>query len=87
MTALLIAIIVLWAGATLYFAVISKEFRKFLAGAFFVCSGVLFYLYITKVSVPILFFNLTETPEISGMRAIVHFVLFLTTLYFGFIRK
>jgi len=28
-----------------------------------------------------------ETPRISGGRAIVHFVLFLLCLYFGFIRK
>jgi hypothetical protein len=28
-----------------------------------------------------------ETPEISGQRAIVHFVLFLFCFYFGFISK
>jgi hypothetical protein len=28
-----------------------------------------------------------ETPEISGQRAMVHFVLFLLCLYFGFISK
>ena len=62
-----------------------KEVCKFLSGAFFVNSGVLFYLYLTGVSVP--FFGFTETPEISGIRSIVHFVLFLITFYLGFIRK
>jgi len=62
-----------------------KEVCKFLAGAFFVSAGVLFYLYITDVSVPVLGF--TVTPEINGMRSIVHFVLFLTCFYLGFIRK
>src|SRR5262249_11415464 len=28
-----------------------------------------------------------ETPEISGQRAIVHFILFLLCFYFGFISK
>jgi len=62
-----------------------KEVCKFLAGAFFVSAGVLFYLHITDVSVPLLGF--TVTPEINGMRSIVHFVLFLTFFYLGFIRK
>ena len=28
-----------------------------------------------------------ETPDISGQRAIVHFILFLLCLYFGFFSK
>ena len=36
------------------FAWRNREFRKFLAGAFFVSSGVLFYLYLADVSVPLL---------------------------------
>lgn len=83
----LIAIIVVVAGVTIYFAAKSKEFCKFLSGAFFVSSGVLFYLYLAGVSVPVVFFHLTETPEVSGARSIVHFVLFLATFYLGFIRK
>ena len=31
--------------------------------------------------------ELYETPEISGMRSIVHAILFLTFFYLGFIRK
>jgi len=64
-----------------------KEVCKFLAGAFFVSAGVLFYLYITDVSVPVLGLGFAVTPEINGMRSIVHFVLFLTCFYLGFIRK
>jgi hypothetical protein len=31
--------------------------------------------------------SLTETPEVSGVRSIIHAVLFLTFFYLGFIRK
>jgi hypothetical protein len=72
---------------TLYFAWRSREFRKFLAGAFFVSAGILFYLYLAKVSVPLLGTHLVVTPEISGWRSIVHFILFGLCLYFGFIQK
>jgi hypothetical protein len=71
---------------SLYFAWRSREFRKFLAGAFFVSFGILFYLYLADVSVPILGTNIVATPESSGIRSAVHFVLFLLCLYFGFIR-
>ena len=37
----LVVFIVLYALATLYFAIKYREFRKFLAGAFFVSSGTL----------------------------------------------
>jgi uncharacterized protein (TIGR02246 family) len=60
---------------------------KFLAGAFFVNAGILFYLYLARVSVPLLGTNFIETPEISGMRSIVHAALFVTFFYLGFIRK
>jgi hypothetical protein len=72
---------------TLYFAWRSREFRKFLAGAFFVSAGILFYFYLAKVSVPLLGTNLVLTSEISGWRSIVHFILFSLCLYFGFIKK
>ena len=85
-TALLLAWIFLGLP-TLYFAWRSREFRKFLAGAFFVSAGVLFYLYLANVSVPLLGTNLVVTPEISGWRSIVHFILFGLCLYFGFIPK
>ena len=83
---LLMALIVLGLP-TLYLASRSRDFRKFLAGAFFVSAGIQFYLYLAKVSVPLLGTNLVVTPEISGWRSIVHFVLFGLCLYFGFIQK
>ena len=83
--ALLIALIVLGLPA-LYFAWRSRDFRKFLAGAFFVSAGIQFYLYLAKVSVPLLGTSLILTPEISGFRSIVYFILFALCFYFGFIK-
>jgi uncharacterized protein (DUF486 family) len=84
--ALLIALIVLGLP-TLYFAWRSREFRKFLAGAFFVSAGIQFYLYLADVSVPLLGTNVVLSPEINGVRSIVHFILFGLCLYFGFIKQ
>jgi len=78
---------IIMAVGSLYFAWRSRDFWKFLAGAFFVNSGVLFYLYLAEVSVPILGMNIVETPEVSGLRSVVHFILFLVCLYFGFIKE
>jgi hypothetical protein len=85
--ALYIAVAVVMAAGSLYFAWRSMDFRKFLAGAFFVSSGILFYLYLADVSVPLLGTSFVETPQISGGRSIVHFVLFLLCFYFGFVRN
>jgi hypothetical protein len=72
---------------SLYFAWRKRDFRKFLAGAFFVSSGILFYLYLADVSVPLLGTSFVETPKISADRSIVHFLLFVLCLYFGFVSK
>jgi hypothetical protein len=82
--ALYIAAAVIMAAGSLYWAWRSQDFRKFLAGAFFVSWGILFYLYLADVSVPLLGTGFVETPKISGARSIVHFILFLVCLYFGF---
>jgi len=52
-----------------------QDVCKFLAGAFFVNAGILFYLYLAGVSVPLLGTGLTETPEVSGVRSVVHALL------------
>jgi hypothetical protein len=65
----------------------SRGFRKFLAGAFFVSAGIQFYLYLADVSMPLIGTGVVQTPEISALRAIPNFVLFLLCLYFGFISK
>jgi len=87
----LVVFIVLYALATLYVAIKYREVRKFLAGAFFVSSGTCWYLWVTDVSLPVVLPYVgtvsVETPEISGQRAIVHFILFLLCFYFGFISK
>src|SRR5262249_4333297 len=49
--ALYVAAAVIMAVGSLYFAWRNRDFRKFLAGAFFVSSGILFYLYLADVSV------------------------------------
>lgn len=64
-----------------------QDVCKFLAGAFFVSAGVLFYLYLARVSVPLLGTRFIETPEVSGLRSIINAVLFVTFFYLGFIRK
>jgi protein-S-isoprenylcysteine O-methyltransferase Ste14 len=85
----LVIFIVLYALAALYVAIRFREVRKFLAGAFFVSSGILWYLWLTNTSVPLVIPYVgivsIETPVISGQRAIVHFILFLLCFYFGFI--
>jgi protein-S-isoprenylcysteine O-methyltransferase Ste14 len=85
----LVIFIVLYALAALYVAIKSREVRKFLAGAFFVSSGILGYLWLTNTSIPLVLPYIgivsIETPGISGQRAIVHFILFLLCFYFGFI--
>jgi hypothetical protein len=64
-----------------------QDVCKFLAGAFFVSTGVLFYLYLARVSVPLLGTDFIETPEISGVRSIANAVLFVAFFYLGFLRK
>src|SRR5438552_16011861 len=82
--ALLIPLIILGLPA-LYCAWHSRDFRKFLAGAVFVARE--FYSISTlprcrcRCSAP-----LVLTPEISGFRSIVHFILFALCFYFGFIK-
>jgi hypothetical protein len=87
----LVVFIMLYALATLYVGIKYREVRKFLAGAFFVSSGTCWYLWATGVSFPVVLPFIgsvsVETPEISGQRAVVHFVLFLLCFYFGFISK
>src|SRR5215467_3419639 len=79
--------IITMAAAAVYLAVRSRDVRKFLAGAFFVSGGIQFYLYLAKVSVPLLGTSYVQTPELSGVRSILHFIFFLLTFYYSFIRK
>ena len=83
----LITAVVVWGLPTIYLAYRFREYRKFLAGAFFVSWGIHLYLYFANVSVPLLGTNLVFTPEISGGRSILHFIFFLICLYFGYFSK
>jgi hypothetical protein len=79
----LVAAIILIGLPTLYVAVRYREYRKFLAGAFFVSSGMQFYFYLAKIPIPLMWTSVVQSPELSAVRGTIHFVLFLICLYFG----
>lgn len=83
----LVAAIIIIGLPTIYIAVRFREYRKFLAGAFFVSSGMQFYFDLAKISIPILGTKAVQSPELSGVRGMIHFVLFLVCLYFGWFSK
>jgi hypothetical protein len=68
---------------TLYVAICYREYRKFLAGAFFVSSGMQLYFYVAKVPIPLVWTGAVQSPELSAVRGAIHFLLFLVCLYFG----
>jgi hypothetical protein len=78
---------ILWAALNLYWAIRFREYRKFLAGAFFVSWGVQLYFWFTKVSVPLVGTSFVVTPEIDFYRSFIHLALFLLCLYFGFFAR
>lgn len=79
----LLTAIVILGLPTIYIAVKFREYRKFLAGAFFVSSGMQFYFCLAKISIPLIWTNAIQSPQLSGIRGTVHFVLFLICAYFG----
>ena len=87
MIALYIVLAVIVAAVTSYVAAKNSDFCKFLSGAFLVSAGVQFYLYLADVSVPLLGTRFVQTPTLSAVRSVPHLLLFLITLYFGFIKK
>ena len=87
MIPILIGALIIFGLPALYFAIRSREFRKFLAGAFFVSGGIQLYLYFTGVAVPIAGTDYIQTPALSGIRSVIHLLLFVLTFYTGFIRK
>ena len=56
-------------------------------GSFFETSGILFYLWLYRIPMPIFSTGFIQTPEIAGFRSIVNTVLFFTFFYLGFIRS
>jgi hypothetical protein len=84
----LVAGIIVIGLPTIYVAVRYREYRKFLAGAFFVSSGMQFYFYLASIPIPLMWTDVVQSPQLSLVRATIHFVLFLVCLYFGwFFRK
>ena len=79
----LAAAIVIVGLPTLYVAVRYREYRKFLAGAFFVSSGMQLYFYFAKIPIPLIWTSAVQSPEVSAVRGAIHFLLFLVCLYFG----
>jgi uncharacterized protein (DUF486 family) len=75
------------AGACFYLAWWHTDARKFLAGAFFMSSGILFYHYLADVPVPLLGTDAVLTPQINAVRSGIQFILFLLCGYFGFIHR
>ena len=70
----LLAAGIVWGLPTIYLAYRFREYRKFLAGAFFVSWGNLLYLYFANVSVPLLGTNVVFTPESSvGAQLLISF--------------
>ena len=84
----LVAAIIVIGLPTLYVTVRYREYRKFLAGAFFVSSGMQFYVYLAQIPIPLMWTSAVQLPQLSAMRGTIHFVLFLICVYFGwFFRK
>jgi hypothetical protein len=79
----LVAATILIGAPTLYAAVRYREYCKFLAGAFFVSSGMQFYFYLAKIPIPLMWTSAVQSPELSAVRGTIHFVLFLICLYLG----
>ncbi|HZP06460.1 MAG TPA: hypothetical protein VFB43_16300 [Terracidiphilus sp.] len=79
----LVAAIILIGLPTIYIAIRFREYRKFLAGAFFVSSGMQFYFFVAKIPIPLLGTNAVQSPELSGIRGMIHCVLFFICVYFG----
>jgi hypothetical protein len=71
---------------TLYFAWHSANSANFWRGRSLYSGGIQFYLFLAGVSVPLLGTEFVQSPEVSALRSIPHFILFAVTFYFGFLR-
>jgi uncharacterized protein (DUF486 family) len=83
----LVAAIIVVGPPTLYVAVRYREYRKFLAGAFFVSSGMQLYFYFAQIPIPLIGTDAVQSPQLSALRGAIHFVLFLVCLYFGWFAR
>lgn len=60
-----------------------KEICKFLSGAFFVTAGASWYFAYLKMDFTMM--GITFTHNFLYIRGFIHFILFLTTFYYGFV--
>jgi hypothetical protein len=72
----LVAAIIAIGLPTVYLAVRYREYRKFLAGAFFVSSGMQFYFYLANIPIPLMWTDAIQSPQLSLVRGAIHLVLF-----------
>ena len=75
MTAIYIVLILSAIVLTAYFVIKRVDFRKFLAGAFFVSGGIQLYLAYAKVSIPVLGTAIVQNSEIGYARGSMHLIL------------
>ena len=59
----LVAAIIVVGLPTLHVAMRYREYRKFMAGAFFVSSGLQFYFYLAKLPIPLV----ARSPNSSAL--------------------
>ena len=45
------------------------------------------YFSLAKIPIPIMWTHAIQSPELSGVRGTIHFVLFLICLYFGWFHR
>lgn len=74
-------LILITAIISIYFAFKSHEFRKFLAGAFFVSGGIQLYLAYMHVSIPVAGTTILQEASLGYTRGIMHLVLSLVCIY------
>ncbi len=70
-----------------WFAYHSVDFRKFLAGAFFVSGGVQVYLAAVGVAVPVFGTEIVQSPDVGWVRGAIHLGLGVVAFYFGFLQR
>lgn len=87
MVYLLIPVLLAVVAGSAYAAYRSVDFRKFLAGAFFVSGSVQLYLAAVGVTVPLAGTALGQTPDVGWVRGSVHLVFGALAFYFGFVRR
>ena len=62
-----------------------KEACKFLSGAFFVTAGASWYFAAYNMAVP--FMSTSMSPGFLRIRGGMHFVFFLLSFWYGFLKK